>query len=496
MQTNPADQFIAETGVEAMITEFKNRKGSVAVSDVKDKQGNQYVDLVQQGGGVWGVALIGYVYTLEQMGIRFFSLAGTSAGAINAMAMAAIKNKDEEKGKTILELFLKLDMSCFIDGKPNENAFNKWERKLISKFVKNPKYGKLIGILTLGLLGLLLLSTLVGLVSLAFIPASEFKWLHFITAGLWVILFVLLGFTIHRFQIIAKTGFGLNSGTDFYKWVNDDILEANKIHNLEELKNHFNKVPADLDIDNKAFLREKDDIKPRVPRLAFITSDVTTNNKIELPRMWKLYYPDLKSAKPADFVRASMSIPIFFETFKLPVNPSSPNEWNEYLNWNFVDKSAIDQFVKNPIPAEVSFVDGGSLSNFPINIFYNPKYEVPRLPTFGVRLIEKRVSQINLFKNIIDYAWSIIASMKLSADKEFINKNKSYDMGIAYVEIGTTLSWLNFYMNHEEKKELFKKGAEAAIAFLDQFDWNKYKQERKDEYEHMTNTQTHNPNNW
>ena len=48
-------------------------------SDVVDDKGHQYVELVMEGGGVLGVALIGYNYVLEQMGLRFFSLAGTSA---------------------------------------------------------------------------------------------------------------------------------------------------------------------------------------------------------------------------------------------------------------------------------------------------------------------------------------------------------------------------------------------------------------------------------
>jgi len=49
-------------------------------SDVIDEEGHQYVDLVQEGGGMLGIALVGYTYVLEQMGIRFVSLAGTSAG--------------------------------------------------------------------------------------------------------------------------------------------------------------------------------------------------------------------------------------------------------------------------------------------------------------------------------------------------------------------------------------------------------------------------------
>ena len=51
----------------------------LCVSDIRDKFGKQYVDLVQEGGGVHGVALAGYTYVLEKMGIGFMKMAGTSA---------------------------------------------------------------------------------------------------------------------------------------------------------------------------------------------------------------------------------------------------------------------------------------------------------------------------------------------------------------------------------------------------------------------------------
>ncbi|MDZ7847324.1 MAG: patatin-like phospholipase family protein [Owenweeksia sp.] len=45
---------------------------------------------MQEGGGVLGIGLVGYTYILEQAGLRFFSLAGTSAGSINTLLMAAM----------------------------------------------------------------------------------------------------------------------------------------------------------------------------------------------------------------------------------------------------------------------------------------------------------------------------------------------------------------------------------------------------------------------
>ena len=68
------------------------------------------VDLVQQGGGMFGVALLGYTYIMEKAGIRFHSFGGTSAGAINAAFLAAIPNRIYQHP------------SVFFEGKNKEQA--------------------------------------------------------------------------------------------------------------------------------------------------------------------------------------------------------------------------------------------------------------------------------------------------------------------------------------------------------------------------------------
>lgn len=60
-------------------------------------EGRQYVDLVQEGGGILGIALVGFVYALDEVGIRFVSLAGTSAGAINTVLLAAVNSPNKKK---------------------------------------------------------------------------------------------------------------------------------------------------------------------------------------------------------------------------------------------------------------------------------------------------------------------------------------------------------------------------------------------------------------
>ena len=122
---------------------FKDKPFSI--SDVLDDKGNQYVDLVQEGGGVLGIALVGYVYVLEKMGIRFFSLAGTSAGSINAMLLACCGNKEDEKGDKIIGHFLNLDMFSLVDGRPGEKGnFTHFVKKTVQRFIIKKNFLKLV----------------------------------------------------------------------------------------------------------------------------------------------------------------------------------------------------------------------------------------------------------------------------------------------------------------------------------------------------------------
>ncbi|MGP7816213.1 patatin-like phospholipase family protein [Niallia sp. 01092] len=77
-----------------------------------------YIDGVFSGGGIKGLALIGAYEVVEQKGLQFARLAGTSAGSIIS-ALIAAKYSSEE----ITELLEDLDLTKFMD-----------ERKLLLPF--------------------------------------------------------------------------------------------------------------------------------------------------------------------------------------------------------------------------------------------------------------------------------------------------------------------------------------------------------------------------
>ena len=68
-----AKDFLKSPEILSILHELKNEDAlkDKRFSDVEDADGLQYVDMVMEGGGVWGIALAGYVHVLEEMNIRF-----------------------------------------------------------------------------------------------------------------------------------------------------------------------------------------------------------------------------------------------------------------------------------------------------------------------------------------------------------------------------------------------------------------------------------------
>lgn len=374
-------------------------------SDIEDAAGNQYVDLVQEGGGVLGIALVGYTYILENAGIRFFSLAGTSAGAINTMMIAGMGAIGEPVSEKILEVLCRKNLFDIVDG-------NKCLKKLIQKAVeKKPGIG-------------------------------------------WNI-----AWNSIRIYSTLKKKMGINPGNDFEDWISG-ILKTNGITNLNDLSELRKKMPAGIKNINKNGSQEF------VSLLAIISSDVTTHTKAEFPRMANLYWKNPGGISPAKIVRASMSIPFFFEPFYVNNLPDAGKTNNQ--QWNKLAKYTGE------IPEKVRFVDGGMLSNFPINVFHRSDNTIPRKPTFGARLsvYREKYSNTDTFPGLCG---GMISTMRQIYDYDFLLKNPDYSKLICRIDADAKFNWLNFNMTKNEQIELFTLGAKKAVEFLEKFDWEGYK---------------------
>ncbi|HRI62369.1 MAG TPA: patatin-like phospholipase family protein, partial [Saprospiraceae bacterium] len=252
---------------------------------------------------------------------------------------------------------------------------------------------------------------------------------------------------------------GFNPGDEFYRWL-ETILKDAGIETARDLEQRMNDFPKEL---------LKSDPK-LAAKLAIVAADITTETKVVFPEMADLYFDRPERVCPAKFVRASMSIPLFFKPFVVDLADLPCKDLDYIKKW----RVKADYLGK--IPKKVAFVDGGIMSNFPIDIFHEKK-RIPSRPTFGVRLGIDRIRQrsadtmLNIFMACFDGARNI-------RDYEAIKNNEDFRQLISYVDTDSH-SWLNFDMSDADKLDLFKRGAQAAALFLSSFDWAGYKRLRK-----------------
>jgi len=214
--------------------------------------------------------------------------------------------------------------------------------------------------------------------------------------------------------------------------------------------------------------RNNQDISDLKPNLVIVAAEITTQTKVQFPEMADLYYKDPGQVKPSHFVRASMSVPIFFEPFKvtdIPKDDKSKELWKTKVKFD------------GDSPDSAVFVDGGMVSNFPINVFHNPG-RVPRLPTFGVRLSAYR-NHSNKTDKLSGYFGAMLNTMRHIYDFDFLLRNPDYSQLICRLDTDGEFNWLDFNLSDEKKMLLFERGASGAIDFLEKFEWEGYKKLRE-----------------
>ncbi|MEP6926096.1 MAG: patatin-like phospholipase family protein [Ginsengibacter sp.] len=435
------------------------------VSDVLDVQGNQYVNLVQKGGGVLGVALVGYTYVLEKMGIRFLRLAGTSAGAINTALMTVIGKKEEAKSINILKAICDLNFFNLVDGHPAA-------RWIIKNFITHHDFTIkakkwITGVF---MITILLLAGDIIFLGLEHIihPLSVMTKLFFVLTGFYFLLIGLIIFYSARlFKRLKSSGYGINPGNFFYDWIKQQLI-SNDVHTVSDLNQKATTIPElHLRVDNPEGVTSlKGDV-------TFITSELVTKNKIQFPEMCYLFREkaNIDTLQPAGFIRASMSIPVFFESYMINNIPCSTEE---------IKKAWMDTMNEPDPPSTARFVDGGMLSNFPINIFHNPKVITPRLPSFGIDLDDSKPDDTD--KNatgwsLAGYFGRMFNTIRFYYDKDFLLKNKVFGKGIGKIPL-SDYNWLNFFITDQDKIDMFILGVKTATKFLIEFDWETYKDDR------------------
>ncbi|THH39466.1 patatin-like phospholipase family protein [Neolewinella litorea] len=389
-------------------------------SDIFDGDGHQYVNLVQEGGGVLGIALVGFTYVLEEMGIRFLSLGGTSAGSINTLLMADAGTPEEKKSVKILERIASKRFTDFVDG--GQDA-----KKLTQLIQSGVKFSEAFNVVPK-------------------LPA-------------------LLQAADNLPELFSE--FGINPGDHFEEWLSKQLTHQS----WQELNENLCKLPDSLEhVSDYGNRRRPVDAEELQPKIAIVAADITTQTKVEFPRMAELYYKHPEAQNPASFVRASMAIPFFFTPKRVSLAWTQGKEEEVRRNWRRLAG------YPGELPGEILFVDGGVMSNFPIDLFHKSDH-IPQRPTIGVKLGVDRRHATDI-KNLGGYLGNMQEGVRNLRDLEFIRNNPEYKALVEYIDV-EGFNWINFNISEADKLRLFRRGAEAAGRFLRRFNWPEYKSDIK-----------------
>ena len=225
-------------------------------------------------------------------------------------------------------------------------------------------------------------------------------------------------------------------GDEAYDWIRS------------ELKNLGVTSFGDLVIDG--------DHLPAGPRykLVVTVADLTAAQLVRLPWDYqRLYGLDPDEQLVADAVRASMAIPFFYRPVKLTGAGGATS----------------------------TLVDGGVLSNFPIDTFDRPDGKPPRWPTFGVTVLPRpsegigavmpALKPLRLFEQTA-LLESLLTTMLAGHDQTHLSK--PWVAARAILVESANVGVLDFDSPKGRLEELYDKGYAAAELFLSTWDWPAY----------------------
>jgi NTE family protein len=304
-------------------------------------------DLVLEGGGVKGIALVGAISVLEERGYTFNRMAGTSAGAIVGALVAAGFSGGELEAIMRTVDYLKFKDENFFDhfGPPGE---------ALSIFVEH----------------------------------------------------------------------GIYKGDYLKGWLSEQ-LATKEIERFEHIK--LLDPGSTLPVDQQY-------------KLVVMTSDLSNGELRRLPWDYADFGVQCETAAIVDAVRASMSIPFFYRPVKVK-NRAGENCW---------------------------FVDGGMLSNFPIEVFDRTDGRQPRWPTFGIKLAAHADAAQHVINNVhdtISMTKAMVATMTGFYDRMHID-SPSVQARTIFVDTGHVRA-TDFDLDEKTQQMLYDNGRRAATWFLD-----------------------------
>jgi NTE family protein len=194
-------------------------------------------------------------------------------------------------------------------------------------------------------------------------------------------------------------------------------------------------------------LRIDDDAGTSLPEscrysLVVHTADITRNKLVRLPWDYPEYGITVDSTPIVDAVRASMSIPFFFD----PVRFDSP---------------AHNDGADNYAAGKVTWVDGGLLSNFPVEVFDRSDGLPSRWPTIGIKLSSGNPTPAMPHDpaNAFDEAMACIRTALDNGSRFYVPPDKA--ARTIFVD-SFGLAATDFHLSIAEQAKLYASGVNAA----------------------------------
>ena len=368
------------------------------------------VNLVLQGGGVLGIAHVGFVAGLERAGVRFAGLAGASAGAIVASGIAVIRGHDltQASTKALLDLVSSVPADEFIDG-PRP------VRQLIKRLLGGHP------------------------------PFAPQSWLGWRAA----------------MDRLRRTR-GLNPGDAFTEWLAGEFARLG-VPTTAALESALDDIAVQL-----AAATDTEAEAARRGLLTIVTTALPMGMKLRLPAEMDVLDPRYRSASAALIVRSSMAVPAFFEPSVFDLDRTA---WSDFVAKRLgqlvphQDIGAFQEMTRLPC------VDGGVVSNLPVDAF---ERAATGIPTIAVSLINwtgtaRRVredSLTGLGRNL----GAVLAAMRHQRDLDAVSRlreSRDDDLRVVAIDTGDK-NWLDFTMSDQDMADLFLMGVERARTFLEQ----------------------------
>lgn len=231
---------------------------------------------------------------------------------------------------------------------------------------------------------------------------------------------------------------GIYEGTYVHQWL-DGLLASLGARTFGELR---------IDDPGSSLPPEK------AYKLVVMVSDVTRGELVRLPWDYARYGLVADDQLVADAVRASMSIPFFYEPFRFVGAGPNGSEAVSFM------------------------VDGGLLSNFPIDVFDRTDGQAPRWPTFGIKLSAKPegpVASRFQVKGTFGLGRAMIGTMANFHDQMHID-DPSVIARTIFVDTGDVHA-TDFDIDEAMQAMLYANGRRAVGRFLPGWDFERYVKE-------------------